>query len=174
MWSKVPILVDALKQYPDAKWIWWLDVDAIIMTPTIDLGEHFLNPDPMFSKLKKEPYKLRGYENDALLDLPKHPDPNNINLLIAGDHNGINAGSFFLRRSDWTNMFLDIWLDPLYRGMDWAGKEQDALIHMMQYHKIIGDHVGILPQRMMNAYSEGDENMRWQPKDLAIHFAGCW
>jgi hypothetical protein len=53
VWSKISAL-DAFQSYPDAKWIFWLDFDVIIMRPTIDLGEYILNPDIMFSKLLKD------------------------------------------------------------------------------------------------------------------------
>jgi hypothetical protein len=175
VWSKVPVLIEAFNKYPDAKWVWWLDFDAIIMSPTIDLGSHLLNHDAMSSKLRKgEVYKLRGSHREAELHTLESPDPNEIHLLVTGDQNGINAGSFLLRRSAWTDILLDLWLDPLYVDMDWPGKEQDAMIHMMQFHKFVSNHVGILPQRTLNAYSEGDENMRWHPNDLVVHFAGCW
>lgn len=175
VWSKVPVLADAFDKYPKAKWVWWLDIDAIIMTPTIDLSSHLLNAQSMYQMLRKgESYQLRGAGRAGVFDLPENPDPEKIHMLISGDHNGINAGSFFLRRSEWTDMFLDLWLDPFYISQTWPGKEQDAIIHMLQHHKFVQEHVGILPQRSINAYCEGDENMRWHTGDLVVHFAGCW
>lgn len=43
-------LINCFNRFPDAKWIWWLDFDALTMTPTLDLGEYFLNPDAMHRK----------------------------------------------------------------------------------------------------------------------------
>jgi hypothetical protein len=43
VWAKIPAISRALDMYPHAEWIWWLDVDAIIMTPHIDLYERLLN-----------------------------------------------------------------------------------------------------------------------------------
>ena len=175
VWSKVPVLADAFRKYPKAKWLWWLDIDAIIMSPNIDLSTHILSPPSLYSILRKgEAYQLRGAGRDGLFETPDTPDTEQMHLLISGDHNGINAGSFFLRRSDWTDMFLDLWLDPFYIQQPWPGKEQDAIIHMIQHHKFVQDHVGILPQRSINAYCEGDEKMRWHRGDLVVHFAGCW
>jgi hypothetical protein len=175
VWSKIPVLVDAFRKYPQAKWVWWLDFDAIIMSPMTDLASYLLNSDALYSKIKKgEVYHLRGAERPGELFTAPDPDPNDIDLLITGDHNGLNAGSFFLRRGRWTDNLLDLWLDPFYMQSDWAGKEQDALIHMVEHHRFISDRVGILPQRALNAYSEGGEEMRWQPNDLVVHFAGCW
>jgi hypothetical protein len=125
--------------------------------------------------LKGEPYAIRGNGRNGLFQTPENPSVDEMHLLISGDHNGINAGSFFLRRSNWTeNIFLDLWLDPFYIESNWPGKEQDAIIHMIDHHKFIREHVGILPQRIINAYSEGGEEMRWHPGDLVVHFAGCW
>jgi len=176
VWSKIPVLVDAFKRFPHAKWLWWLDFDAIIMSPKVDLTSLVLGAKSMYSVLRKgEDYRIRGKEREGVYHTPANPSVDDIHLLISGDHNGINAGSFFLRRSDWTEkIFLDLWLDPFYIDRDWAGKEQDALIHIIEHHKFIRQHVGILPQRTINAYSEGGDEMGWRPGDLVVHFAGCW
>lgn len=173
-WAKIPIIHEAFARYPAAKWVWWLDFDALIMSPTIDLGTHLLNPTPMFNKLLKgQPYALRGEHNTAQFIAPAEPDPNSINLVVSGDHHGLNAGSFFLRRGEWTDMLLDLWRDPFYVERDWPGREQDGLIHVIQHHKFISNHVGIVPQRAINAYWEGPENMIWHENDLVVHIAGC-
>jgi hypothetical protein len=36
------------------------------------------------------------------------------------------------------------------------------------------EHVGLLKQRVANAYPEGGNDMRWQTNDLVVHLAGCW
>lgn len=177
VWSKGPIIADAFKKYPEAKWAWWLDVDALIMNPEIDLASHLLAPNAMFSRLKKgEDFFLRGNPQDtsAIFKTPRTPDTSKINLIITGDANGINAGSIFFRRCEWTDMFLDLWLDPVYIEYDFPSREQDTIIHMIKHHKFIKDHVGIVPQRLINAYMFDNDNRRWQPNDFLVHFAGCW
>jgi hypothetical protein len=192
VWAKVSVLLEAFKQHPEAKWIWWLDFDAVIMTPTVDLGEHILNPDAMFSKLlkgEKFPIVHLGQSEKEELKLPLHPDPNEINLLISHDQNGLNAGSFFLRRNTWTEMFLELWHDPIFMlEKKWWALEQDALIHiLLKHHRFMENHVGIVAQREFNAYapddinkeSLGDSNIGfkaefWDADALVIHFAGCW
>jgi galactosyl transferase GMA12/MNN10 family len=51
VWGKLPAILEAMKKYPDAEWVWWLDIDAIIMTPTIELHRHLLDPDILQTKL---------------------------------------------------------------------------------------------------------------------------
>ena len=51
VWCKVPAIAEALEKHPSAEWIWWLDLDTIIMTPHLDLHEYILNPEAMKSRL---------------------------------------------------------------------------------------------------------------------------
>jgi hypothetical protein len=51
VWSKFPAIQFAMTQFPSAEWIWWLDMDALIMTPWIDLRERLLFPDGMAKRL---------------------------------------------------------------------------------------------------------------------------
>lgn len=47
VWGKMVAVQAALEEYPQTEWIWWLDADAIIMTPSIDLYEHILSPSAL-------------------------------------------------------------------------------------------------------------------------------
>ena|SRR5271170_2258287 len=192
VWAKTSVLVDAINRYPDAQWIWWLDFDAVIMTPTIDLGKHILNPDAMFPNLLKDrtfPIMHLGQSVSEQLVLPSNPDPDEINFLISHDQNGLNAGSFFLRINEWTKEFLELWGDPiLMLEKEWWAMEQDALVHIfLHHHHFIKNHVGIVPPRVFNANVPDDINREslskdnvkleaqfWEPNALVIHFAGCW
>src|SRR5216110_139526 len=51
VWCKVPAIAEALEKHPSAEWIWWLDLDTIIMTPHLDLHKYILNPEAMKSRL---------------------------------------------------------------------------------------------------------------------------
>ena len=51
VWGKLPALLLACEKYPHAEWIWWLDIDAIIMNPDIDLFQHLLDPQILKTKL---------------------------------------------------------------------------------------------------------------------------
>jgi len=185
-------LIDCYNRFPDAKWIWWLDFDALIMSPTLDLGQYLLNPDAMHEKVMKNrkfPISHLGQSIDESWELPADPDTNEINLLISHDQNGLNAGSLFLRRNRWTELFLELWNDPiLMLEKKWWALEQDALVHLfLNHHHFMKDHVAIVPQGVFNAYVPDDINREslskdnrdinaefWGPGLLVIHFAGCW
>ena len=51
VWAKLSAIMEAFETYPSTEWVWWLDVDAIIMTPHIDLYELLLNPAALKAQL---------------------------------------------------------------------------------------------------------------------------
>jgi hypothetical protein len=51
VWGKLPAILEAFRKYPSAEWIWWLDVDAVIMTPQIDMYNHLLAPNVLQKSL---------------------------------------------------------------------------------------------------------------------------
>lgn len=112
---------------------------------------------------------------------------NSVNFLLSQDCSGFNLGSFFVRRSDWTEQLLDIWWDPvLYeqKHMEWEHKEQDALEQLYQTQPWIRQHTGFLPQRMINSFppaacadDTGLNNTRIhyneKDRDFVVNMAGC-
>ncbi|KAK9387549.1 galactosyl transferase GMA12/MNN10 family-domain-containing protein [Lipomyces mesembrius] len=173
VWSKIPAIQQAFELHPDAEWVWWLDTDAIIMTPSLDLAQHVLSPEAMKKRIAYDaPFMLpngkeSGFKVSRDLDLSK------VDAVVSQDHNGVNAGSILFRRSDWTFAFLDMWIDPIYVQRRFDRFEQDALNHIIVNHPRIRSRVAVVPQRVMNAFSVGDDQMGWMTGDLVVHFAGC-
>lgn len=130
VWKKIPAIVEAFNKHPEAQWVFWLDLDAIIMTPSRDLNSLILSKEAMQNAIDA------GAEHHGLEWEPKGTfqrakiDFENTDLLIAQDHNGINAGSFLIRRSKYTQILLDMWADPFFMHMTWDGREQDALVRL--------------------------------------------
>ncbi len=84
-------------------------------------------------------------------------DPNSINIVVPQDCGGFNLGSFFVRRSPWTDRLLDIWWDPVFyeqRHMEWEHKEQDALEYIYTNQPWIRSHFAFIPQRSVNAFPD--------------------
>jgi len=176
VWKKLPAIVDAFNTYPDAQWLFFLDLDAIVMSPKQDLTSLVLSPEGMRKSLDFGKQYTAAQREPLGVYMPRIEDVNleNIDMLVAQDQNGINAGSFFLRRSKFTQWLLDMWADPFFMKMDWAGREQDTLLHFVKHHRTFREHLGLIKQRVANSYSEGGPDMTWQEGDLIIHFAGCW
>ncbi|KAF3938191.1 hypothetical protein ABW19_dt0202350 [Dactylella cylindrospora] len=174
VWAKIPALIDTFIQYPDAQWVWWLDLDAIIMNPDIDLNSHILSHTAMRTKFEAGVEFLKSESKHTGHFMSKDADPKDIEIIIGQDHNGLNAGSFFLRRSKFTKMLMDWWEEPFYVFNGWPGKEQDALLHMVQHHRQVRERVALVPQRVLNGFPVGWEHMGWHKDDLVVHLAGCW
>jgi hypothetical protein len=134
VWKKIPAIVDAFNTFPDSQWVFFLDLDAIIMSPKQDLNSLTLSHAGMEKSLDFG-REFTGSERTPLgVYMPQLRDAHfaDIDMLIAQDHNGINAGSFFLRRSKFTQWLLDMWSDPFFMKMDWPGKEQDTLVSSLR------------------------------------------
>ncbi|KAH0543464.1 hypothetical protein FGG08_002229 [Glutinoglossum americanum] len=175
VWAKIPGIAQAFHEHPDSEWLWWLDMDAIIMTPSIDLSSHILSHTAIASSIKKnEPIKLGSEKAVSNVTTAANPLPADIDILVAQDQNGINAGSFMIRRSLFSRFLLDMWTEPLFMSLDAPGREQDALMNFFLEHPIVREHTGLVEMRMFNAYSVGPPGYGWRDGDLAVHFAGCW
>lgn len=72
--NKIPILKEAFVQFPKAKWLYWLNINIIITTPSINLHDHVLtqagmNKNGAFGKeLGRVGGGSSGYTTPATVD----------------------------------------------------------------------------------------------------------
>lgn len=191
-WEKGDVIRDAIRKYPQAEWFWWLDLNTWVMEYESSLQQR------VFNDLESQVYRDINIYNplnithplpEFYLDelgraLEGDEDQNSINMLLTQDCSGFNLGSFFLRKSVWTERLLDAWWDPvMYQQMhlEWIHKEQNALEYIYQSQPWVRSGVGFLPQRSINSFplgACGDQNNRaihYQEKDrdLVVNMAGC-
>src|SRR5947207_14783202 len=103
-------------------------------------------------------------------------DPSEIDLIVAQDFNGLNAGSFFIRNTPTMKLFVDLWNDPIlvdYAYKNWLLRDQDLFLHFIFQHPTLRKRVGWMQQNTFNGYAGGLGNAAWRPGDLIIHFPGC-
>lgn len=127
-----------------------MDLHTYIMEPSISLQSHIFNnlqdvvyrdiniynPLNITHPLSREQF---NYLSEAELSVNGDGDPKSINLIVPQDCGGFNLGSFFIRRSEWTERLLDIWWDPVgyeQKHMEWEHKEQDALVSYLRISNI--------------------------------------
>jgi len=147
------------------------------MTPDYDLIDEILSPAALERGLMRDAPILKGPINEIPTDVhtPKTFQVEDIDILITQDHQSINTGSTFFRRSVFTRWMLEMMTDySMLMGREHAGAEQDALRHLMLEHQLVRNHVGVYPQRKFNAYALAGEHMGYRDGDLLVHFAGCW
>ncbi|KAF1983115.1 glycosyltransferase family 34 protein, partial [Aulographum hederae CBS 113979] len=186
VWKKLPAIVETFQTYPDVQWVWMLDLDAIIMSPEVDVTKELLSHGAMEKiLLRDEEVNLLELNEDNVYKefihsaeplqqkaTPSAFDPRSIDLIVAQASNGINAGSFLIRRSEWSRLLLDLWRDVAFLRAGFMYEEQTTLLHFLQHHSDMWPHVGFVPLRTIQA-RVGDGEYGWQPGDLAVHFPGC-
>ncbi|ODQ66454.1 hypothetical protein NADFUDRAFT_45914 [Nadsonia fulvescens var. elongata DSM 6958] len=182
VWGKIPAILKAWEDYPDVEWVWWLDSDVIITNPYIDIYSYLLDPEALEKKITwGRPLRYRRgmmnrgkYFADAAegnMDIEK-----DINFIISQDSYGLNAGSFFIKKTPWAKkILLELWKNPYFMIADTSLYEQDILQSLVLDHKSLTlRHVGFVTQRAINAYSDTSRlSGTWKPNDFVVHFAGC-
>ncbi|KAI9052722.1 hypothetical protein LZ554_002998 [Drepanopeziza brunnea f. sp. 'monogermtubi'] len=192
-WEKVDTIRNCLKKYPDAEWFWWMDLNTFIMEPSYSLQSH------IFNNLAANTYRDINEYNPLNITHPfqaKHLDTDarspvgdnkvsSINLIVPQDCSGFNLGSFFMRRSAWTDRLLDVWWDPVsyeQKHMEWEHKEQDALEFLYINQPWIRPHTAFIPQRKINSFPAGacsengnDTRIHYDKndRDFVVNMAGC-
>jgi len=171
---------------------WWLDLNTYIMEPSVSLQSHIFNdlPSTTYRDIRAyNPLNVQHPLSASYLDTnTRSPTGDNlgtsINMIIPQDCGGFNLGSFFVRRSAWTDRILDIWWDPVHyeqRHMQWEHKEQDAFEYLYESQPWIRPHVAFIPQRKINSFPPGacgdggNETIHYSEKerDFVVSMAGC-
>lgn len=151
-WDKVVALQAVLRFVRYLEWIWLVDADTLITNMDIDLDYIVV--------LAAHHKQLSGKVVDVILSC---------------DNNGINTGSMFLRRSNWTLSFLDtVWnvgfkTDVPNLEAVW---EQAAIRFLYDNDKSVADHVLLIPQPLINAFPPpgADAHLRpFKDGDLLLH-----
>lgn len=177
VWLKMDAIKKTFDLHPSVEWVWWVDTDVIIMDPQRDLASHILNPHVLSQRLTygKPLLDIYGQVNGLLYPEKSEVDIDDIDLVISQDLLGLNAGSFFIRRSQFIDWLLDFWFEPIFMNHQFPRAEQGCLIHLMNHHPILRKHIGLVPQRMINCYDEPEDDpghSRWHPHNFVVHFAG--
>lgn len=149
------------------------------MEPSISLQSH------IFNHLDTQVYRdINVYnplnithppETEFLDPVARSPTGDNltssIDIIIPQDCGGFNLGSFFVRRSEFTDRLLDLWWDPvLYeqKHMEWEHKEQDALEHLYASQPYLRTHFAFIPQRKINSFPPGACGGETAPEQAAV------
>ena len=146
-WSKIPFLLDVLKNSSDGEFIFMSDADVYITNMDFDI------------------------EKSIVPLLPENKD-----LLMTIDSCGhINDGNILIRNSEWSRGFwkrVYEQTDLLYHPW-W---ENAAVIKLLELNKDDLNKTEITNNcRLFNAYIQGLQGMPlWEPGDFLVHFAGFY
>lgn len=150
-----------------------------------DLNKHVYRDINVYNPLNISHPPTASYLDVDSLSATGDGRVDSINLILSQDCSGFNLGSFFLRRSPWTERLLDVLWDPVayeQKHMEWEHKEQDALEQLYTSQAWIRKHTAFLPQRMINSFPEGacsehgnDTRIHYDrgDRDFLVNMAGC-
>jgi hypothetical protein len=92
-WAKLPALRAAMLAHPEAEWLWWVDVDAVVtdMDFSLPLGTRYRDRNLVLYGWPERFFKDRSWL-------------------------GLNAGVFLIRNCQWSLDFIDEWarMGPAY------------------------------------------------------------
>lgn len=167
-----------------------MDLNTWIMEDLYSLQEHIFNrldeiayrDINVYNPLNIGPPVPKTYLDNVALSADSESSP--INMILSQDCRGFNMGSFFIRRSEWTDRLLDTWWDPvLYTQMhlQWEHEEQDALEYLYANHPWIRTSIAFLPQRYINSFPPGACGEGSNPafhyseadRDFVVNMADC-
>lgn len=133
-WSKIFIMKKVMEKYPESKWIFNTDCDAMITNMTISIE-----------------------------DVVKKCGDESTHIIVPADCNGINCGNILIRNSPIGKAFLDVIIasEPLYRN--WYLFENQCIqdLTVGSFLTEQGVRQGgtfwstvakVIPQRIMNSY----------------------
>lgn len=161
------------------------------MEPSYSLQHHLF--EHLDTKVYRDiniynPLNISHPPTDIYLDdVSKSPVGDNktesISLLVPQDCGGFNLGSFFVRRSVFTDRLLDHWWDPVsydQKHMEWEHKEQDALEWIYRHQPWVRTGTAFLPLRVANSFPPGacgtnstDLHYNVKDRDFVVNMAGC-
>ena len=152
IYTKMLAILEAINHEPEIpKWIWMMDGDLIVMNETLKL-------DRVIEAAKD----IRSKQNQTLHDC---------DFIIGEDCNGINAGSFFIKNTEWSREFMNRVLEYNDPNTNWA--EQQTMNIIISNTSFSENHVTYIHMSFLNSYVEGicgDHDYSYKPGDFVIHF----
>jgi len=155
-WLKFDMVSRLIKK-EQYDWIWWMDFDTLITNTDI---------------------KVADIISESLANVTK---PNEIDLLLTDDCNGLNDGSFIVRSSprsiDFLNRVRDI--HDTNQVKDVSTNDQESMRDFLKTKYPEVKHAIMIPQWKINAFPEeircfDKYDKGWEKGMFVIHFAGAW
>lgn len=169
-WAKIPAMRHAMTMYPDARYLWFLEQNALIVNMDTAIDEAVLSPASLdTTMLKNQPVA----PPDGIIRTYGNLQGKDVEFIIAQDAEGLETGSFILKNGDYAEFLLDTMWNELYRHYRFQRAETHALSHVVQWHQTVLSKMAILPQNAISSYSTAKHGSVYKDGDLVVLFRGC-
>lgn len=115
----------ALTEFPDATYLWYVDLDTFIMNPHLAIEGDIMTPAKLEEKMIVDHPVVPP---DSIIHTFSHLHGRDIDFVITQDKEGLVTSSFLVRNSEWSRFFLETWFDPMYRSYNFQKAEKHALV----------------------------------------------
>ncbi|CDR45872.1 CYFA0S20e01134g1_1 [Cyberlindnera fabianii] len=175
-WAKVFLLRSAMYAFPNAKYFWYLDQDAMIMRYDIDLIKYLLDPKVL------DPIMLRDQPvvpPNGVVHTYKNSRASNVELILTQVGSDLNLNSFVLKNDFMAKTLLEFWSDKLFRTYhNFPRNTESALTHILQWHPVYLARTAIVPPRTIAGLHtamelpEGDD-VHYSAGDFVVSLRDC-
>ncbi|KAK9366523.1 galactosyl transferase GMA12/MNN10 family-domain-containing protein [Lipomyces kononenkoae] len=169
-WYKLPLMRSAMRDNPGSTYFWYLDQNAIIMNPNLNIESHITETKRLNSLALRD---IPVVPPDSNIRTYRHVPADRMKFIISQDHEGFQTGSFILKNGEYSRYVLDAWFDKLYQEYKFQKDEKSALEHLAQWHPTVLSKMAVIPQRIFNAYPNGVGDSTYQDGDFVASLAGC-
>ncbi|KAF2404964.1 alpha-1,2-galactosyltransferase gmh3 [Trichodelitschia bisporula] len=174
-WATVPAMRHAMTKFPQTPFFFFLGDHALIMNYDLSVEEHIMEKGRLESIMLTD---IPVVPPDSVIKTFAHLKGDRIDFVLAQDKDGLACTSFIIRRGEWAKYFLDAWFDPLYRSYNFQKAERHALEHIVQWHGTILAKLALVPQKIMNSYTEKEAsqamaNGEYKDGDFIINLGEC-
>lgn len=169
----------AMFAFPQAKYFWFIDQNAVIMNFDMSLQQAVLDPVKLDeSTLRSEPI-IKGTNVKSY----QHFNPRDAKIMVTKTPSGkIDVTSFIVTPSLYGKAFLDYLDDPLIRNYHWSSSLGHAIAHILQWHPSLLKKSAIIKPRVISAtYKASSQNaeennnivQNYVDGDFVVTFTGC-
>jgi len=153
-WHRIPFVKEVFSEIDDGSWVFWTDIDSLIMRTDLPLETH-----------------IHPHRDKDLILVNQGPGT----CLGEMWQECICFGQFFIKKTPWSIKFLEkVWEFPTSKAGDpkfitQPSWEQDA-VNYCHKHDVLGckEHAAVVPNRQFNSFEHG----QYQKGDFVVHFAG--
>lgn len=168
----------AMHAFPQAKYFWFIDQDALIMRMDLSLQQHLLDPKILdLAVLKNVPVV-----KDSNIRTYKHFAAEDARVIIPQTSDGqLDSSSFVLTADVYGKAFTDYLGDPLVRNYPWSHFSA-CLGHVLQWHpSLLAKTALVVPKTIASVYDpskNADQKLEadtthYTEGDLVVSFRGC-
>ncbi|KAH3680637.1 hypothetical protein WICMUC_000194 [Wickerhamomyces mucosus] len=173
-WCKIFLIRAAMYTFPNAKYFWYLDEDAIIMNYNIDLYKYLLHPKAL------EPIMLKDQPiipPNGVIHTFKNTKAENVELILTQIGQDLNLNSFIIKNGFYSKSLLEFWSDKLFRNYhNFPGFAESAITHILQWHPVYLARTALIPPRTiasLHSAIELKDDIHYNEGDFVASLRDC-